>query len=106
MSTLNQSETEKNCKYGPGIMVPLINKSKCEAKDKCTAVCPYNVFELRNLTSEDKVGLSFFVKFKIKAHGDKQAFATNSKDCHACSDCIKACPEHAITLIRVATSVD
>ncbi len=91
---------DKNCKYNAGIMIPVINKSKCEAKDKCTAVCPYNVFELRNLLPEDKIGLNIFNKLKIKAHGNKQAFVIRGKDCHACSDCIKACPEHAITLVK------
>ena len=93
--------TEKECKYDAGIMMPVINKSKCEAKDKCTAVCPYNVFELRTVPPEDKKGLSFLVKIKIKAHGNKQAYAVNAKDCHACSDCIKSCPEHAIALVKI-----
>ena len=93
--------TEKDCKYDAGIMIPVINKSKCEAKDKCTAVCPYNVFELRSLTPEDKIGLNFFIKLKIKAHSNKQAFVVRGQDCHACSDCIKACPEHAIKLVKV-----
>lgn len=101
MATSKLINLDKECKYDAGIMIPIVNKSKCEAKDKCTAVCPYNVFELRSVPSEDKIGLNFLVKLKIKAHGNKQAYVVNGNDCHACSDCIQACPEHAIKLVKV-----
>ena len=95
------AKSEKECKSEGSVYMPVVNKSKCEAKDKCTAVCPYNVFELRTVLPEDKIGLNFLVKLKIKAHGNKQAYVINGKDCHACNDCIKACPEHAIKLTKV-----
>ena len=96
-------EREKPCKFDAGIMKPLINQNKCEAKEKCTAVCPYNVFEIRKLTQEEKSRLSFFVRFKVKVHGNKQAFAIRSENCHGCSDCVKECPEKAITLVKVSS---
>lgn len=100
METSDAITDNKECKYDAGVMMPVVNKSKCEAKDKCTAACPYSVFELRTLTPEDKIGLNVFIKFKVKVHGNKQAFVVRGSECHACSDCIKACPEHAITLIK------
>lgn len=100
LTTSELINPDKECKYDAGEMIPVVNKTKCEAKDKCTAVCPYNVFELRFASPEDKIGLNFFVKLKIKAHGNKQAYVVNGKDCHACSDCIQACPEHAIKLVK------
>lgn len=101
MSSTGSTSNSKECKYDAGVMMPVINKNKCEAKEECTAVCPYSVFEIRALTSEEKKALSFFIRFKVKVHGNKQAFAINAQDCHACSDCIKACPEKAITLVKV-----
>ena len=96
MSTMVKTE----CKYDAGIMMPVIDKNKCEAKEKCTAVCPYSVFEIRSLTSEEKKVLPFFIRFKVRAHGNKQAFVVHADQCHACSDCIKACPEKAIKLVK------
>lgn len=84
-----------------GRVVPVINQNKCEAKADCVRVCPYNVFEIRTLTPEERSGLSWAGRIKTWAHGNKQAFVTAPDACHACGLCVTACPERAITLAPV-----
>ncbi len=84
-----------------GRVVPVINQNKCEAKADCVRVCPYNVFEIRTLTPEERSGLSCAGRIKTWAHGNKQAFVTAPDACHACGLCVTACPERAITLAPV-----
>lgn len=84
-----------------GRVVPVINQNKCEAKADCVRVCPYNVFEIRTLTPEERGGLSWAGRIKTWAHGNKQAFVTAPDACHACGLCVTACPERAITLAPV-----
>jgi NAD-dependent dihydropyrimidine dehydrogenase PreA subunit len=40
------------------------------------------------------------LKFKDSAHKWQQALLVNPDACRACGLCVKACPEHAITLAR------
>jgi len=78
--------------------MPVIDRNRCEAKAACVDVCPYNVFEVRALSLEDRAGLSLLGKVKAWVHGNRQAFVVRAADCHACGLCIKACPEQAIHL--------
>jgi NAD-dependent dihydropyrimidine dehydrogenase PreA subunit len=89
-----------DCKHEAGVLQPVVNRNKCEGKDDCVAVCPYSVFVVRVLTPEEKAGLGTFARFKAFAHGNRQAFAVRAEDCHACGQCVSACPEKAITLQR------
>lgn len=91
--------TNKDCKE-PGVLVPIINRNKCEAKGDCLRVCPYDVFVLDTLTPEQRAAQSWVGRMKTWAHGGKQAFAVKAADCHACGLCVTACPEKAITLGR------
>jgi NAD-dependent dihydropyrimidine dehydrogenase PreA subunit len=65
-------------------------------------VCPYNVFEIRQLDQAEKAQFSLVGRFKLAVHGNKQAFAIRAMDCHACGLCVQACPEKAIKLARPA----
>jgi NAD-dependent dihydropyrimidine dehydrogenase PreA subunit len=87
-----------------GLLVPIIDRNRCEAKGDCLRVCPYNVFELRALNDEEKAAQSFVGRMKTFFHGGKQAFAVRAADCHACGHCVSACPEKAITLQRPSGS--
>jgi NAD-dependent dihydropyrimidine dehydrogenase PreA subunit len=80
------------------IVLPLIDRNRCEAKAECVRVCPYGVFELRSLTREDKRGLSLLGRLKARVHGNRQAFVARPRDCHQCGKCVAACPEEAIRL--------
>ncbi len=81
-----------------GRLVPVIDSSRCEAKEDCVEVCPYNVFTVRKLTAAERASLSLRTRFKVFVHGGKQAFVERPADCHACGQCVTACPEQAIKL--------
>ena len=85
-----------------GRLVPVIDTGRCEGKEDCVRVCPYNVFEVRKLTDPERSALGLLTRFKVFVHGGKQSFVTRPADCHACGECVKACPEKAIRL-RAAT---
>jgi 4Fe-4S ferredoxin len=89
------------CKHPPGVVAPVIDRNRCEAKDDCVRVCPYHVFEVRPLAPEDKRALSFVGRLKAWAHGNEQAYAVRASDCHGCGLCVTACPEDAIRLARL-----
>lgn len=79
-------------------MKPVIDRNRCEAKAECVRVCPYNVFELRSLSADDKAGMSLLGRLKARFHGNRQAFVARPEACHACGLCVAACPEQAIEL--------
>jgi len=82
------------------VLVPVIDRNKCEGKDDCVIVCPYNVFEMGVLGAGDKAKLSLKGKLKGWAHGYEQAFVVRPDACHSCGLCVTACPEKAIKLAR------
>ena len=85
----------------PGIVAPVIDRTRCEGKEDCVAVCPYNVFEVRVLSREERSSLALFARIKAAFHGNRQAFAVRADACHSCGLCVEACPETAIRLARV-----
>ena len=89
----------EDCKGTPGKVVPVVDRNRCEAKADCVEVCPYHVFEVRDLAAADRAGLSFVGRLKAWAHGNRQAYVVRPGDCHACQRCIPACPEDAIRLV-------
>ena len=91
----------KECISGPGVYRPEVNRAKCEAKAECVAVCPYNVFEVRKIDDESWRALPLLAKVKVFAHGKKSAYAVRADRCRACGKCVTACPEQAITLVKV-----
>lgn len=88
----------ENC--GSGEYVPWVNRNKCEGKQDCVRVCPYNVFEVRTIAKADFSALSVFGKLRNLAHGKQTAYTPRAEACHACGLCVVACPEQAITLTR------
>lgn len=90
-----------DCKHPAGVFAPVVDRSRCEAKDDCVRVCPYDVFEIRQLSADDKRALSLIGRLRSWAHGGKQAFAVRAEDCRACGLCVEACPEAAISLTRI-----
>jgi 4Fe-4S ferredoxin len=89
------------CAPEGGRVAPLIDRSRCEAKEDCVRVCPYRVFEVRRLTDVERQELGWLARAKLLVHGGRQAFAVRAADCHACGLCVKACPEKAIRLEAV-----
>lgn len=94
------SEPKAACDERSGRLLPVIDRNRCEAKNDCVVVCPYNVFELRLLTPEERAPFSWIVRFKLWVRGGKQAFAVRGPDCRACGLCVTACPEKAIRLVK------
>lgn len=91
----------EKCQAEPNQYIPIINQNKCEGKRDCVEVCPYDVFEVRQIDDEDFNKLSFFGKLKSRAHGRITAYTPRVDMCLACGLCVVACPEKAITLTKV-----
>jgi NAD-dependent dihydropyrimidine dehydrogenase PreA subunit len=92
--------TETDCKSPAGQFVPRIDRNRCEGKEDCVRVCPYDVFEIGTLPPAQRGTLSLKGRLKGFAHGYRQAFAVRAELCHSCGLCVAACPERAITLAR------
>jgi 4Fe-4S ferredoxin len=90
------------CRAEPGTMVPRIDRDRCEGKGECLDVCPYGVFEVREIDDADFVRLSFFGRLRSRAHGRQTAYTPRARECHACGLCVVACPEQAIELVAIA----
>jgi NAD-dependent dihydropyrimidine dehydrogenase PreA subunit len=95
---------EKSSCKGKGILVPVIDPKRCEAKADCIRVCPTGVFELRTPSAAEKAALGFFGRLKLRVHGGQQAVVASPSACEACGLCVPACPEDAITLRSVDVS--
>jgi 4Fe-4S ferredoxin len=93
--------TTESCTQPAGVVAPVIDRTRCEGKEDCVDVCPYDVFEVRVLTKEERSELPFLARIKAMAHGNRQAFAVRAELCHSCGLCVSACPERAIRLARI-----
>ena len=89
------------CKGVPGRVAPVVDFNRCEAQADCVRVCPYNVFEIRPISPQDKAGLSFRGRIRTFFHGGKKANTPRADACGACKLCLDACPENAIRLQRL-----
>lgn len=91
----------ESCKQEAGVFVPLINRNDCEGKGDCVRVCPMSVFVVDILPAELRVNLSIKGKIKGFVHRWQQALLVRPEACEACGLCVAACPEQAISLVRV-----
>lgn len=89
----------ENCKEHGGKVKPIVNLNNCGGKEDCVIVCPFDVFEIRVITAEDKGHLNLKGKIKTLFNAQK-AYVVNAEACHACGLCVTACPERAIKLQR------
>ncbi|HET9620594.1 MAG TPA: ferredoxin family protein, partial [Kofleriaceae bacterium] len=86
----------------PGAYRITVDRNKCEGKRDCVEVCPYGVLEVRRIDDADFARLSWIGKLKSRAHGRQTAYTPRLDQCQACGLCVVACPEHALTLERIA----
>lgn len=111
MSSLDREKTRlaakhpkrpgEDCRAAVKTWVPVVDRNKCEGKNDCVEVCPYEVFEVRRIDDADFAALSFIGRLKSRAHGRQTAYTPKADECHACGMCVVACPEKAISLVRV-----
>jgi len=87
-----------SCRHAPGQFVPVIDRNRCEGKGPCVNACRYDVLSMGVLDKALRAQLSIVGRFKALAHGHRQALVALPEACSACGDCVKVCPEHAITL--------
>lgn len=92
----------EECRGAPLAYAPRVDRARCEGKAECVAVCPYAVFEVRRIDDADYRALSFLARLKSLAHQKQTAYTPRAADCRACGLCVGACPEKAITLVRLA----
>ena len=95
------SDDNTQCSAEAGVFKPVIDRNRCEGKEACVAICPYQVFSMGIVERGDRNALTLAGRVKGFVHRWHQAFATNAQACHACGLCVTACPEKAITLERV-----
>ena len=57
---------------------PVVNRSRCEGKKDCVAVCPFGVFEVRRIDAADFARLGLLAKLKSLAHGRQTAYTPNA----------------------------
>lgn len=93
-------QISNSCSEDSGKLMPLVNFNNCGAKEDCVVICPYDVFEMKPITAEDKANLN--LKGKIKTFFFKEkAYLTDPSLCHACGLCVQICPENAIKLTKL-----
>ena len=92
--------TEETCKQPAGTVRPVVDFTRCEAKGPCAEVCPYDVFEIRTIDRADYAKLGLMAKLKNRVHGGRVSYTPRADQCRACGLCVKACPEHAIRLVK------
>ncbi len=89
--------TEEHCDETGGRVTPVVDFNKCGAKTDCVVKCPFELFELREITPEDKLGLNLVGKLKT-FFDQRKAYVVDPDLCHACGLCVTECPEKAIKL--------
>jgi ferredoxin len=78
--------------------LPIVDKTKCRACNKCVQICPKKLFSLVPLTGKVYVACS--------SHDlGKETKAACPVGCIACKKCEQACPVDAIHVIDASTAL-
>jgi 4Fe-4S ferredoxin len=93
--------TSRDCKHPPGAFAPVIDRNRCEGKAECAKVCPTQVFAVGTLPHAERGKLKLAGRIKGFMHRWQQALLVDPGACEACGKCVAACPEQAITLVRL-----
>lgn len=90
----------RTCRQPPGTFQPVIDRNRCEGKGPCVHACPCGVLSMGVLDDQERRRLSWKGRVKAWAHGGQQVFLSSAALCSACGECVRVCPEKAITLAR------
>lgn len=88
------------CRPEAGKVFPVIDRNRCDGKQDCVAVCPFDVFAMQRITAFDIVAMPVQPRKAHKLIGKWQAFTVQPEACHDCNLCVVACPEDALRLVR------
>lgn len=94
------SRSLSECRAEPGAFIPRVDPLRCAAEDPCVRACPYDVLELRAVPAEQRRAYPWLLRLRLAVHGGQQAAVVRAEACCACGDCVMACPEDAIWLVR------
>ncbi len=90
------------CPFGAIVMsdegLPVVNKEKCKACNKCVLICPKSLFSLIPLTHPVYVACS-------SRDNGKDTKLVCPVGCIACGLCVKVCPVDAIHVINLSTAL-
>jgi 4Fe-4S ferredoxin len=100
---MNSARRPSQCQPEAGKFLPIIDRNRCDGKQDCVAVCPFDVFAMQRISVSDLSALPFPPRKAHKLIGKWQAFAVRAEACHACNLCVVACPEDAIRLVRTSS---
>ena len=92
--------SKTDCRHPAEMFAPAIDLLRCKGKEKCTDVRPYSVFEIHKLTSPERLALPFLTRLNSAVHSARQSFATLASECWACGNCVTACLEGDIILVK------
>ncbi len=90
-----------DCKHDAGRFAPQIDRNRCEGKGPCVPACPYGVLEIRTINAAQRRELSLIGWLRAVAHRGQQAQIVDRDACRACGECVRVCPEKAITLVSL-----
>ena len=118
---LGFGDCERVCPFGAIKMsnegLPVVDKDKCKACNKCVLVCPKSLFTLvpithpvypvRNFDPTKTTGISNGVYIACSSHDlGKDVIAVCSVGCIACRKCEQVCPVDAIHVIDNLAVID
>ena len=87
--------TQNNTRNSVPVLVKL---NACDGCGQCAIICPTQVFEMDELTTQEIGELSFLGRLKVRIKGNLKSHVTSPDACIACGKCMRSCHEHAITV--------
>jgi len=77
-----------------------VNLNACDGCSQCSSICPTEVFEMIELSSEEVKELSFLGRLKVRIKGNIKSHVANPEACIACGKCASSCHERAISILN------